>query len=1141
MEQNSAGPEIEKGTRKKPTIVQPEVMVERPGWRTLQERKGEPVKGLCQHWEGQWQDFLKDLDSRHARWGKEPTPWDDTKAFLASFEQVAEACQWPKEEWAARLLPALSGEAQRAFSSLEVRDRKDYGKVKAAILHSEADRTEMLRQHFRQFRFQEVEDPRRIYSQLQELCCRWLRPERHSKEQILELLILEQFLAILPPELQSWIKASGPENCTQAATLVDDFLQRLQGEAKSRKQQDSLQEMHEHSLDAEMKTLDPGPRHIYKDAKQSNGGPIGLPGSGFKCSSSPCSLLPPEGKEMAQGEQAEAPLNLKETGVSSDVAKEPLTQPNQRTIFWRVLQEDGRNADTLEEHFAPKPDHTPESEKKERIFVQYLEEGERMSGRNSGDQNRRPAKMENSLCGRNDPEVTPGLNPEVPQGNILVLDEINKETSVKQKLQNNGSKVMSVGLHSASGIWRFAGVEPAAKMRMDPNSACPQVEQREAIQILQPEDTAGPPTREIWQDGRESLCWEDQWPDFLRGMDFPHIRQGKEPGPWEDAKAFLASFEQVAEACQWPRKEWAARLLPALSGEAQQAFAHLEARDREDYGKVKAAILRSEAKLTETLRQYFRQFRSWEVKDPGRIYSQLRELCRWWLRPERRSKEQILELLILEQFLAILPPELQSWIRAGAPESCAQAATLVDIFLLTQQATEAEKQQGPSQEGWLRSRRAEEDLLGPAQKKIHKEARQSIQGGRKLFGRETKWQNHSSSRLPPEKQETAGVGQTEGLTDLKKKGVSSPTVGKGRIQPGQNTMFWQVLPGDSKDVASSERVLVPRSDLSSSPGKKEVMFIHIPEETKRLPSQDLSDEKLSQIKKEDLQIEEAGPEETQETTLEVTHWNILGRYETDKQRWESSWQEEKKPGGRENECNQHSEIINKISPNHRGRKKSLFSKYGRKCRYKPGIVLVRPGENPFECPTLGESSQQTGCLDKHQRIHASENQYEISKYEKVEGMTRHQANHVGERPYQCPDCGRRFSCRISLENHQGLHTEGRPYECTHCGKWFRHRTTLGKHQKLHTGERAHKCVVCGKLFISNAALRTHQRIHTGEKPYECPSCERTFTTKGELTRHERIHTGERPFECSECGKGFMRREHLVTHQRTHTRKTVQIS
>ncbi|KAH0630562.1 hypothetical protein JD844_013736 [Phrynosoma platyrhinos] len=201
---------------------------QRPGWGTSQEAKGETGSGMQQHWENQWQEFLKTMQPVHP--GEEnvivseAVPWEDTKAFLVSFEQVAKACRWPVDEWAARLLPALSGEAEQAFQSLEASDREDYGKVKAAILREDALRMEMQRQHFRQFCCPEVEDPRRIHSQLQELCHRWLKPERRSKEQILELLILEQFLASLPSDLQNWIRAGGPDTCSQAVALVEDFL-----------------------------------------------------------------------------------------------------------------------------------------------------------------------------------------------------------------------------------------------------------------------------------------------------------------------------------------------------------------------------------------------------------------------------------------------------------------------------------------------------------------------------------------------------------------------------------------------------------------------------------------------------------------------------------------------------------------------------------------------------------------------------------------------------------------------------------------------------------------------------------------------------------------------------------------------------
>uniref|UniRef100_G1NTU3 Zinc finger protein 202 n=1 Tax=Myotis lucifugus TaxID=59463 RepID=G1NTU3_MYOLU len=90
------------------------------------------------------------------------------------------------------------------------------------------------------------------------------------------------------------------------------------------------------------------------------------------------------------------------------------------------------------------------------------------------------------------------------------------------------------------------------------------------------------------------------------------------------------------------------------------------------------SVLQRDDPVLETSHQNFRRFRYQEAASPREALIRLRELCRQWLRPERRTKEQILELLVLEQFLTVLPGELQSWVRGQRPESGEEAVTLVE-------------------------------------------------------------------------------------------------------------------------------------------------------------------------------------------------------------------------------------------------------------------------------------------------------------------------------------------------------------------------------------------------------------------------------------------------------------------------------
>uniref|UniRef100_A0A2K5JEV6 Zinc finger protein 197 n=1 Tax=Colobus angolensis palliatus TaxID=336983 RepID=A0A2K5JEV6_COLAP len=85
--------------------------------------------------------------------------------------------------------------------------------------------------HFRQLRYHETSGPQEALSRLRELCRRWLRPEARTKAQILELLVLEQFLSILPGEIRTWVQLHHPGSGEEAVALVEELQKDLDGPA----------------------------------------------------------------------------------------------------------------------------------------------------------------------------------------------------------------------------------------------------------------------------------------------------------------------------------------------------------------------------------------------------------------------------------------------------------------------------------------------------------------------------------------------------------------------------------------------------------------------------------------------------------------------------------------------------------------------------------------------------------------------------------------------------------------------------------------------------------------------------------------------------------------------------------------------
>nr|KAF6410516.1 hypothetical protein HJG63_009048 [Rousettus aegyptiacus] len=559
-----------------------------------------------------------------------------------------------------------------------------------------------------------------------------------------------------------------------------------------------------------------------------------------------------------------------------------------------------------------------------------------------------------------------------------------------------------------------------------------------------------------------------------------------------------------------------------------------------DLTKEPDAVIGGGAADSEFFHQRFRNFLYVEFVGPRKTLIKLRNLCLDWLQPETHTKEEIVELLVLEQYLTILPERIKPWVRAKKPQSCEKLVTLLESY------KEMYEPEDSSGDGHSEDSMSREGAASPPPRSA-------------CFCRERAWDRRGRSRdlefrdrWPYARNPRSRLPQRDLSLPVMEKTFAMERGHRRRDcmmdyeSQSQDAVSYQ----DVVDLTEDRKPQNPIQDNMENYRKLLSLGVQLAEDDGH---SHMTQGHSSRSKRSVYPSTSRGLKTIPETKKsahrrgicedESSHGVIMEKFIKDVSRNPRS--------GRARECNDRSprfprrpdhdwrdisfnkreSVIqergyegsafgggSKCNPNLVSRKRVLE----RKRRYQFDIdgqgsihdQKVRPRKRPFECSEMRKATSTSSLSSP--------------------SSTVSQPLDFGAMPYMCDECGRAFSVISEFVEHQIMHTRENLYEY---GESFIHSVAVSEIQKRQARGKCFECKECGETFNKSAALAEHRKIHVREYLTECneDKYEEPFMPSPTFSELQKIYGKDKFYECKVCKETFLHSSALIDHQKTHGR------